>query len=208
MRCGAQTTPPEQKTPEPKPSLGVALTLPSGQSIAYPIQTADSDEKALTPIPIPGYDNISGIRIYPHMVEDRVGVRITVMVNSILPGSTAPVDMPKPIGDYAIGHLGDSMRIADLSKVGLPALEVKVVSAKFWLDTREDPCCSTADDPPLFCCGRTFVLMCANCEAVCPSLFGCSGSARRRQHRLLDVDVPQESKPASAKQLKEDKNQK
>jgi hypothetical protein len=170
IATNAQTQP---TSTEPARTLGVSLALPDGNFIAYPIQHGTVPEDLL-PIPIRGYKNVFGVRIYPHMSEDKVAVRIWAMVpktdadvKSSDPAVSDPTKTPhehRYLGDYVLGNEGDSLQVADFTKVGLPALTVRAVRAAFVLDSPGDPCCCTSGG--LFCCGRTHAIMCATCP--CP----------------------------------------
>lgn len=168
LAAGAQTQAPAKQDAG---SLGVSLAMPDGHFIAYPIQHGTAPEDLL-PIPITGYKNVFGIRMYPHMAGDKVALRVWAMVPKKQfvnnPAATDPAKVPHDhlyLGDYVLGREGDSLQIADLTKVGLPALTAKVVRAHFSTDSPTDPCCCTTDG--LVCCGRTFVEMCASCP--CPT---------------------------------------
>lgn len=162
---------PKQKPAQSK-SLGVSLALPDGHYVAYPIQPPGTEEEKLSPIPISGYNNVAGLRIYPYMTGDQVGVRVTAMLtdkpaaDNSGPSTPAVAHRHQLVGSYVIGKEGDSLQLADLGKFGLPPLAVKVVKAEFSADPA-DPCCCTNDG--LNCCGRTWALMCATCAGVCPT---------------------------------------
>jgi hypothetical protein len=192
IAAGAQT---HKKTSEPARSLGVSLALPDGHFIAYPIQKGTRPENLL-PIPLSGYRNVFGIRMYPHMSGDKVAVRIWAMVpKTPVSEASAPPDPTKVphkhqlIGDYVLGHNGDSMQIADLKKVGLPALTAKVVLAPFSTKSPSDPCCCTTDG--LTCCGPTFALMCASCP--CPIC----GNGVKGKNKIYTLDVQPHLVPKS-----------
>jgi hypothetical protein len=167
----AQTTQPKQQPTETK-SLGVSLAMPDGHFVAYPVQPAGADEEKLSPIPITGYNNVAGLRIYPYMAGEQVGVRVTAMLTdkpatpAAGPATPAAGHAHQLVGSYIIGKEGDSLQLADLGKFGLPPLAVKVVRAAFSEDPA-DPCCCTNDG--LNCCGRTWAQMCAICAGVCPT---------------------------------------
>jgi hypothetical protein len=180
-----------QQSPEPKRSLGVSLSLPNGSFVGFPIQDGTPDDY-LTPIPVSGYKNVFGIRMYPHMVGDKVALRLWVMVPKTAPAAAAqPLDPTKVphkhqlVGDYVIGKEGDSLLIADVNKVGLPVLTAKVVRAAF-SESPEDPCCCTTNG--LVCCGGTYVEMCKTCANVCPTCGGL-GALKGGTRLLPSTDV-------------------
>jgi hypothetical protein len=178
----------QQAAAQPHPSLGVALLLPGGRSVAYAAPLPRCAEKSLQPIPLSGYDKVSGIGIYPHLSGDKVAVRVTAMLTpaGAKTVSLRPGEVQTPVGDYVIGRLGDSLKLADLKKLGLPALQVRVVNEGFNL------ICCTDPDNGLLCCGTSVVNLCANCEAVCPQLEGCGGAAALTLP--LDVGLGKEAK--------------
>lgn len=173
-----------QEATQPQPSLGVALLLPGGRSVAYAAPLPACAEKNLKPIPVSGYDKVSAIGIYPHLSGDKVAVRVTAMLTPTVAktASSRPDEAQSPVGDYVIGRLGDSLKLTDLTKLGLPPLEVKVVNEGFTL------ICCIADNG-LRCCGTNFATLCANCEAVCPDLFGCGSGAAKALPLTLDVGL-------------------
>lgn len=162
-----------QTSPEPKRSLGVSLSLPDGHFVGFPIQNGTPEEN-LTPIPIKGYKDVLGIRMYPHMSGDKVAVRLWAMIpKTQLSAASEPLDPSKVphehrlLGDYVVGKEGDSLQIVDFAKVGLPTLTAKVIMAPFSTESPDDPCCCTTDG--LICCGSTFIKMCQTCANVCPT---------------------------------------
>lgn len=188
-----------QTPPEPKRSLGVSLSLPDGHFVGFPIQNGTPEEN-LAPIPIKGYKNTLGIRMYPHMSGDKVAVRIWAMVpQTPLTNVSEPLDPTKVphehrlLGDYVIGKEGDVLQIADFSKVGLPTLTAKVILAPFSTESPEDPCCCTTDG--LVCCGSTFVKMCNNCASVCPGCGGLKAASKLKTSNLssLPAAKPEET---------------
>lgn len=185
-----------------QPSLGVALLLPGGKSVAYAAPLPRCAEKSLKPIPISGYDNVSAIGIYPHLSEDKVAVRVTAMLTpagaKIV--SSRPDDQ-SPVGDYVIGRLGDSLKLADLKKLGLPPFEVRVVNEGFTL------ICCTDPDNGFLCCGTSIVNLCANCEAVCPQLADCGSAVALTLPLDLGV-VPANKREASHKPIANSTNAK
>ena len=166
----AQGTQNDKKASEPERSLGVSLAMPDGHFIAFPIQHENTVEK-MAPVPIPGYKNFFGIKMYPYMTGDKVAVRILALVPEKQGAGASeqsdPTKVPHEhqlVGDYILGKVDDTVQVTGLVKFGLPALTAKVVLAPFLADST-DPCCCTSGG--LFCCGRTFVIMCANCP--CPT---------------------------------------
>jgi hypothetical protein len=186
----------QQEVAQPQPSLGVALLLPGGRSVAYAAPLPRCAEKSLKPIPISGYDNVSAIGIYPHLLGDKVAVRVTAMLTLVgaKTVSSRP-DEPSPVGDYVIGGLGDSLKLADLKKLGLPPFEVRVVNEGFSL------ICCTDPDNGLLCCGTSVINLCANCQTVCPQLADC-GSGAAALTLPLDLGVaPAKKREASHKPI-------
>lgn len=186
-----------------QPSLGVALLLPGGRSVAYAAPLPRCAENSLKPIPISGYDNVSAIGIYPHLSGDKVAVRVTAMLT---PAGKKTVssrpDEQSPVGDYVIGRLGDSLKLADLKKLGLPPFEVRVVNEGFTL------ICCTDPDNGLLCCGTSVINLCANCQAVCPELADC-GSGAAALTLPLDVGLgPPNQRQASHKPIADSTNAK
>jgi hypothetical protein len=155
----------QAQQPEPaqvKSSLGVSLEVASGHAIAFPIQVAGAAEDKLPVIPMPGNKKISGIRIYPYMNGDQVAVRVAALLPAKPATSTPQVQR---VGDYVIGRLGDSLKLTDLTKLGLRPLAVSVVNAPFLTEEAGDPCC--VNNQGLICCGATLAKMCANCPDCC-----------------------------------------
>jgi hypothetical protein len=161
----------DNKPSEPASSLGVSLSMPDGHFIAFPIQHGNTEEQ-MTPIPIPGYKDLFGIKMYPYMAGDKVAVRILALVpkkqQSTSSDQIDPAKVPhehRLVGDYILGKVGDTLQVAEFARFGLPVLTAKVVLAPFAADSPNDPCCCT--DNGLVCCGRTFAIMCATCP--CPT---------------------------------------
>ncbi|HEY6251617.1 MAG TPA: hypothetical protein VI685_16795 [Candidatus Angelobacter sp.] len=185
-----------QTSPQPKRSLGVSLSLPDGYFVGFPIQDGTPEEN-LVPIPIKGYKNLFGIRMYPHMIGDKVAVKIWAMIpKAELSTISEPLDPTKVphehrlLGDYVVGKQGDSIQIADFAKIGLPTLTAKVVLAPFSTESPEDPCCCTVDG--LNCCGRTWLQMCTNCASVCPT---CGALSVPTKLKTSDLSVSPAAKP-------------
>jgi hypothetical protein len=179
-----------------QPSLGVALLLPGGRSVAYATPLPRCAETSLKPIPISGYDNVSAIGIYPHLSGDKVAVRVTAMLT---PAGAKMVssrpDEQSPVGDYVIGRLGDSLKLADLKKLGLPPFEVRVVNKGFTL------ICCTDPDNGFLCCGTSVINLCANCQAVCPELADCGSGAAALSLPLNLGVAPAKKREASHKPI-------
>ena len=167
LLCFATTMAGQQAKPAPKASsqpysLGVSLEVAPGHAIAFPVQPATAKEDKLPVIPTPGHKKVSGIRIYPFMSGDKVAVRVATMVPG---GKSARHATVVPLGQYVLGHPGDSLKLTELTRLGLRPLTVTVVKGPFLSDTSDDPCCFNNDG--LICCGATFVQMCANCPDCC-----------------------------------------
>lgn len=185
VQPNAKAAEPKQTVEQPKPSLGVALSLPGGQTIAYPIQPAGTREETLTPIPIAGYSNVSAIRIFPHRSAEKIAVQVTAILTPDKVQSSKSAAAQRSVGDYVIGTLGDSLKLNDLTKLGLPALEVKVVRAPFALDAPDDPCCETVDG--LICCAPRFTTLCAECGQACQ--LGCFAPSRKNPKIDVGLDA-------------------
>jgi hypothetical protein len=143
-------------------TLGVSLEVAEGHAIAFPVQTAGAREDQLPIIPMSGHKKVSGLRIYPFMNGDQVAVRVSALVPARSSNSPAQV---KRVGEYVIGHTGDSLKLAALTKLGLKPLALTVVKAPFFTEAAEDPCCF--NNQGLICCGSTLAQMCANCPDCC-----------------------------------------
>jgi hypothetical protein len=185
-----QTTTATQRPVQTQRSLGVALVMPNGTSIAYPIQPTDSTEESLAPITVPGASNVSAIRIFPHMTGEKVAVRVTAI--STKQGKAAQAS--QPMGNYVIGEFGDSLKLNDLAKLGLPALEVKVVKARFAADSPDDPCCFTLDGPE--CCAPTVAILCSECGVACN--LGCFAPSRKKSKLDIGLDAKRKTNTAAA----------
>ena len=188
---GAQN---DNKPSEPARTLGVSLSLPDGHFIAFPIQHGNTEEQ-MDPIPIPGYKDLFGIKMYPYMAGDKVAVRILALVpKKQQPTSLEPIDPAKVphehrlVGDYVLGKVGDTVQVAEFARFGLPTLTARVVLAPFAADSPTDPCCCT--DSGLICCGRTFAIMCATCP--CPTC----GNLKPRLSKTSD-DTPSKNMSVS-----------
>jgi hypothetical protein len=153
----------QQVAPSPTNlTLGVSLEVAEGHAIAFPVQAAGAREDQLPVIPMPGHKKVSGLRIYPFMNGDQVAVRVSALVPARSSNSPARVQR---VGEYVIGHTGDSLKLAALAKLGLRPLALTVVKAPFLTDAAEDPCCF--NNQGLICCGGTLAQMCANCPDCC-----------------------------------------
>jgi hypothetical protein len=169
-------------------TLGVSLEVSDGHAIAFPVQTAGSPEDQLPVIPMPGHKKVSGLRVYPFMNGDQVAVRVSALVPAKSSNSPAQV---KRVGEYVLGHTGDSLKLAALTKLGLRPLVVTVVKAPFFTDVAEDPCCF--NNQGLICCGATIAQMCANCPDCCggfaPAKYPSSSRARCIQNPAATPDL-------------------
>jgi len=120
------------------------------------------------------------------MNGDQVAVRVAALLPAKSSTSTPQI---RPVGEYVIGRLGDSLKLADLTKLGLRPLAVKVVTAPFLTDAADDPCCFN-ETTGQSCCFSIGAGVCRSCP-VCCSGFG------KHLPSSSQAKCPQQKQPAT-----------